>query len=78
VADRRKGDYDRALVDLNEALRLDPKNASVHNSFGVYYNVKGEYPRALAALNEAIRLNPRFLYAYKESRRSLRRPGRLE
>lgn len=61
----RKGDYDRALVDLNEALRLDPKNASVHNSFGVYYNVKGEYPRALAALNEAIRLNPRFLYAYK-------------
>ena len=61
----RKGDYDRALTDLNEALRLDPKNASVHNAFGVYYNARGDHDRALAALNEAIRLNPRFLYGYK-------------
>jgi tetratricopeptide (TPR) repeat protein len=61
----RKGDYDRALVDLNEALRLDPNNASVHNAFGVYYNAKGDHDRALPALNEAIRLNPRFLYGYR-------------
>jgi tetratricopeptide (TPR) repeat protein len=60
-----KGDNDRALADLKEARRLDPKSYLTANVFGVYHNAKGEYDRALAELNEAIRLNPNGMYAYK-------------
>ena len=40
-----KGDYDRAIADLNEAIRLDPKLALAYNRRGLAYHHMGDYDR---------------------------------
>ena len=59
-----KRDYDRAIADLNEAIRLDPRNSAAYNNRGWAYIDKRDYDRAIADLNEAIRLDPRNSEAY--------------
>ena len=53
-----KGDIDRAIQDLDRAIRLDPNYANAFNSRGVAYEAKGEYERAIQDLDQAIRLDP--------------------
>jgi tetratricopeptide (TPR) repeat protein len=64
VAYANKGDYDRALADFNEAIRLDPKSARAFGNRGVLYVHKGDYNKALADFNEAIRLDPNNALAF--------------
>jgi tetratricopeptide (TPR) repeat protein len=54
-----KGEYDRAIADLNEAIRLDPKNAHAFSNRGIAWRHKGDFERAVADYDEAIRLDPR-------------------
>jgi hypothetical protein len=49
---------------LNEAIRLDPKNAVAYANRGEAYSDKGDYDRAIEDLNEAIRLAPNHAAAY--------------
>jgi tetratricopeptide (TPR) repeat protein len=56
----RKGDYDHAIADLNEAFRLKPDYPETLNDRGTAYNYKGDYDRAIADLNNALRLAPDF------------------
>src|ERR1700730_4847024 len=51
-----KGDYDRAVADYSEAIRLDPKHAFAYIGRGLSYRMKGDYDRAIADHSEAIRL----------------------
>jgi len=52
-------DYDKAIAEYTEAIRLDPQSdAAYHNRAHVYFGKK-EYARAIADYNEAIRINPR-------------------
>jgi tetratricopeptide (TPR) repeat protein len=60
----QKGDYDRAIADYNEAIRLDPKRAGTYNDRSAAWHGKGDNDRAIADLNEAIRLNPKYAVAY--------------
>jgi tetratricopeptide (TPR) repeat protein len=62
----RKGDYDRAIADYDEAIRLDPKYALGYNYYnrGNAYNRKGDYDRAIADYDQAIRLYPKHAKAY--------------
>jgi tetratricopeptide (TPR) repeat protein len=53
-----KKEYDRAVVDLNKAIRLDPKSSNAYKNRSFAYDSKGEYDHAIADLNEAIRLDP--------------------
>jgi len=55
----KKGDYDSALRDCNEAIRLDPKYAVAYDSRGNVYDYKKDYDRAIADYGEAIRLDPK-------------------
>jgi tetratricopeptide (TPR) repeat protein len=64
LAYRMKDEYDRALADLSEAIRLNPQIAAAYSDRGLVYNRKGEYDRAIGDLNEAIRLNPKLVAAY--------------
>jgi tetratricopeptide (TPR) repeat protein len=53
-----KSDFDRALADCTEAIRLNP-NYVAFNERGNVYGKKGDFDRALADYNKAIRLDPK-------------------
>jgi tetratricopeptide (TPR) repeat protein len=59
-----QGDFDRAIVEFNEALRADPKYARSYNSRGNAWKAKGELDLAIADYNEAIRIDPGFAFPY--------------
>jgi tetratricopeptide (TPR) repeat protein len=59
-----KQDYDRAIVEFNEALRADPANIRSLNSRGNAWRGKGELDYAISDYNTAIRLDPNFAFPY--------------
>lgn len=61
-----KREYDNAIKDLSEALRLEPSNTSFFTLRGKAYFGKHNYSRAVADFTEAIRLDPANLIAYND------------
>jgi tetratricopeptide (TPR) repeat protein len=59
-----KGDFDQAVEQYNEALKIDPKYAVTYNNRGNAYYFKKDYSRAIADYDEAIRLDPKYAVAY--------------
>jgi tetratricopeptide (TPR) repeat protein len=59
------GDFAKAQADVDEALRLQPGNARVHNVLGVLAREKKDPEQALKAFGEAIRLDPNLAMAYQ-------------
>jgi tetratricopeptide (TPR) repeat protein len=55
----RKGDYDRAIQDFDEVIRLNPKSSGAFTNRGVSYLQKGDYERAIQDFDKAIQLNPK-------------------
>ena len=66
TASLEKGEYDKAIVDLTEAIRLDPRNAARYNNRGLAWNKKGDLDKAIADYKEAVRLNPDYAIARKK------------
>ena len=60
----QKGDYDRAIADYDEAIRLNPKFGLALVNRGWSLERKGDYDRAIADYDEAIRLDPNYSLAY--------------
>jgi tetratricopeptide (TPR) repeat protein len=60
----QSGDYDRAIADLSQAIRLNPKDDNAYNWRAYAYSQKRDYDRAIADYNQAIRLNPNYESAY--------------
>jgi len=59
-----KTEYDLALADFNESIRLNPTEARVFVSRGGVYLARKEYRRAIADFDEGIRLDPQYAFAY--------------
>ena len=57
------GQYDRAIADYSEQLRLNPRNDAARNNRGLAHLRKGELAAALADFEEAIKINPRNVHA---------------
>jgi tetratricopeptide (TPR) repeat protein len=55
----RNGNFDAAMADSNEAVRLDPNNVNARALRAAGYIGKGDYDRALTDLKEARRLDPK-------------------
>src|SRR5262249_37864389 len=59
-----KKDYDGAIADYNEAIRIDPSQALTYHVVAYVnrariYSDKKDYDRAIADYSEAIRLDPK-------------------
>jgi Flp pilus assembly protein TadD len=56
--------YDRAIADCNEALRVDPKHMNAFLNRGLAYAAKRNYSQAIADYDQAIRLDPKSASAF--------------
>ena len=59
-----KGEYDRAIQDYDQSIKLNPNYARAFNNRGVAYQKKGEYDRAIKDFDESIRLKPDYDNAF--------------
>src|SRR5262245_58842711 len=55
---RFKGEYDRAIQDYNQAIKLNAKFAAAYNNRGIVHDRKGDYDRAIADYDQSIKLKP--------------------
>ena len=67
IAYSDKGDYDRAISDYNEAIRIGfgndkTKLAVAYNNRGCIYERKGDYDKAIEEYKKSIELNPEYEY----------------
>jgi tetratricopeptide (TPR) repeat protein len=68
-------ELDRALADLDEAIRIDPAYACSYSNRGRVHAFKQDYDRAIADYSEAIRINPQFALAYNNRGDAWRHKG---
>lgn len=66
----QKKDYDRALADYNQSLRLRPDNAYAWNNAGVARRAKGDYDKAIENTTRAISIDPAYPNAYDSRARA--------
>jgi tetratricopeptide (TPR) repeat protein len=70
ISYKDKGQYDLAIQDYDQAIRLDPsKGGSAvigggFNNRGIAYRYKGQYDRAIQDYDQAIKLNPDYTFAF--------------
>jgi len=57
-----RGDYDGAIADYTEAIRLDPNSATAYNSRGWTYALKGDYDRAIEDATASLKIRPNDAY----------------
>jgi tetratricopeptide (TPR) repeat protein len=60
-----KGDDDKAIEDLNEAVRLDPQLAMAFNNRGLAWQKKKKYDQAIQDFTAALDIDPKLYIALK-------------
>ncbi|HEY7315773.1 MAG TPA: tetratricopeptide repeat protein [Gemmataceae bacterium] len=63
---KEKGEYDIAIKDYNEAIRLQPEETVWFSNRGLVWHDKKEYDKAIIDFNEAIRLDPKNVWAFND------------
>jgi len=58
------GRYIEAILDFDEALRLNPNSSLIYYNRGVAYGYLGEYEQAIQEYDKALQLDPNDIYAY--------------
>jgi Tfp pilus assembly protein PilF len=56
---RDRGEYDRAIADCNEAIRVQPNGFQGYDLRGFLFEKKGETDKAIADYRRALSLEPR-------------------
>jgi len=70
--------YQLAIKDYNEAIRLEPDLAFAYNNRGYTYSALKQYQLAIKDYNEAIRLNPDFVFAYNNRGNAYHASGKID
>ena len=60
---QRKGELDRAIQDYDQALQLDPNDATTFYNRGVAYGSRRQWDQAVQDYDQAVRLEPKFAAA---------------
>lgn len=60
----RLGQYQKAIMNFHEAIRVKPDYAEAYYNLGIIYHTLGQYEIALKNFNEAIRIMPNHAGAY--------------
>jgi tetratricopeptide (TPR) repeat protein len=55
---KQKKDYDHAIQDYDQAIKINPNFAQAFNNRGVVYYFKGQYDRAIRDYDQAIKIDP--------------------
>jgi tetratricopeptide (TPR) repeat protein len=61
IAYKDKEQYERAMVDCNRAIELDPRDDHAYNTRGAIYHLTKKYDQAIEQYSIAIRINPNFI-----------------
>jgi len=56
-------DFDKALMEYDQAILLNPNSAEAFNNRGYVYYIKGENDRAIADFEAALKLDPDYTSA---------------
>src|SRR4051794_37618760 len=59
-------DYDRAIADYSEAIKIDPYDAPAYARRGMAWTEKGEFDSATADLTEAIKIDPNDAFGFAQ------------
>lgn len=54
IAYSKLGEYDKSILDLREAVKLNPDYADAYVLMGLVHEIKKEYPEALKTYQEAM------------------------
>jgi len=52
------GEYDKAIIELQKAIKLDPESSNAHYNLGIAYKIIGKSKEAIEEFNKAIELDP--------------------
>jgi tetratricopeptide (TPR) repeat protein len=74
-ANKNKGEWDKAIAEYTEALRINPNNAAAYVNRGFAYISKGMYDRAIEDYNAALRIDPNHADSYNNRGWSYRNKG---
>jgi tetratricopeptide (TPR) repeat protein len=75
---REKGEYDKAVADLNEALRIDPKNTFARNELGRVRLGQKKYDKAIAEFTKAIQADATLKVGYLNRGYAHHKKGELD
>jgi tetratricopeptide (TPR) repeat protein len=78
IAAYRSGDFPQAIVNFDEAIRLDPGDAQAYDIRGNAWDEMGVFERALADYDEAIRIDPNSPIVFHDRAILWRRRGALD
>ena len=78
LAYKKKSQWDRAIADYSEAIRLTPDNAQVFNNRGNAYFFNGQWDRALEDYDNAVRLQPDLAEAFGNRGNVYRKKGQID
>jgi len=74
----QNGQYEQAVANFQQALRLQPESAAAHNNLGNVFVEQGRLVDAVKSFREALRYKPDFVSAHSNLGEALRRQGHLE
>jgi tetratricopeptide (TPR) repeat protein len=69
------GQYEQAIKDYDESIRVDPNYAKPFNNRGVARQKKGEYDRALEDFDAAIDIDPNYANAFANRGETYQKKG---
>ena len=73
-----EGEYDIAIADFNDALRMGPPSGIIFHNRANAWRGKGEYAKAIADYDQAIKFNPREAFSYQNRGAAKQALGNLD